>query len=306
MRTQIYIDGYNLYYGCLKYTHFKWLDLYHLFEQHLIPRSGFSASSIHVKFFTAPIEEKAALDHSSVKDQRAYHQALTYHSPQSVQIINGYYSIEQANSHLVQGKKWPKDCEKVKTWKLEEKQSDVNLSVNALYDVMMNPDIEQVVFVTNDTDIAPAMEKIQEFNKVLEQNGSRTPVKIGLIIPVKDKSKYRRPNEALDKHSHWTIRFIQSSELVAAQLPWKVIGGRKPAYRPISWFRYPDKVQYIFDQLLTVQNGYSKCWQWLSEAKPNPPSLPPLNGCPIDLLDDEQQIDVVIQHVDAYVKYKQQ
>ena len=27
LKTRIYIDGYNLYYGCLKNTSYKWLDL---------------------------------------------------------------------------------------------------------------------------------------------------------------------------------------------------------------------------------------------------------------------------------------
>lgn len=27
LRTRVYIDGYNLYYGCLKGTPYKWLDL---------------------------------------------------------------------------------------------------------------------------------------------------------------------------------------------------------------------------------------------------------------------------------------
>ncbi|HHT9772358.1 TPA: NYN domain-containing protein, partial [Legionella pneumophila] len=30
-RTTIYIDGFNLYYGCLKRTSYKWLDLKALF-----------------------------------------------------------------------------------------------------------------------------------------------------------------------------------------------------------------------------------------------------------------------------------
>ena len=37
MRTRVYIDGYNLYYGCLKGTAFKWLDLLALFERHVLP-----------------------------------------------------------------------------------------------------------------------------------------------------------------------------------------------------------------------------------------------------------------------------
>ena len=27
MKTNIYIDGFNLYYGCVKDTPYKWLDL---------------------------------------------------------------------------------------------------------------------------------------------------------------------------------------------------------------------------------------------------------------------------------------
>lgn len=32
LRTRIYIDGYNFYYGCLRGTPYKWLDLLPLFE----------------------------------------------------------------------------------------------------------------------------------------------------------------------------------------------------------------------------------------------------------------------------------
>ncbi len=35
METTIYIDGYNLYYGCLKYSPYKWLDLVELFTRHI-------------------------------------------------------------------------------------------------------------------------------------------------------------------------------------------------------------------------------------------------------------------------------
>jgi hypothetical protein len=33
MKTTIYIDGYNLYYGLIKNTKYKWLDLQGLFSQ---------------------------------------------------------------------------------------------------------------------------------------------------------------------------------------------------------------------------------------------------------------------------------
>lgn len=37
LRTRVYIDGYNLYYGCLKGTAYKWLDLHVLFDKHILP-----------------------------------------------------------------------------------------------------------------------------------------------------------------------------------------------------------------------------------------------------------------------------
>ena len=37
LRTRVYVDGYNFYYGCLKGTRHKWLDLYKLFQEHVLP-----------------------------------------------------------------------------------------------------------------------------------------------------------------------------------------------------------------------------------------------------------------------------
>lgn len=37
LRTRVYVDGYNFYYGCLKGTCYKWLDLFQLFSQQVLP-----------------------------------------------------------------------------------------------------------------------------------------------------------------------------------------------------------------------------------------------------------------------------
>ena len=39
MATNVYIDGFNLYYGALKRTHFRWLDLEALC-QNLLPNDS--------------------------------------------------------------------------------------------------------------------------------------------------------------------------------------------------------------------------------------------------------------------------
>jgi hypothetical protein len=36
VRTVVYVDGYNLYYGLLRGTKLKWLDLVALFESHVL------------------------------------------------------------------------------------------------------------------------------------------------------------------------------------------------------------------------------------------------------------------------------
>lgn len=306
VRTRIYVDGYNLYYGCLKNTGYKWLDLFTLFDRFILPRSGSGAhaSNISIKYFTAEIHESAANDLDSVNDQRTYHQALRYHRQSEIEIIKGSYNIDKVDSHRVEPAKKLRESTKVKVWKIEEKQSDVNLSVSAVYDALIEDDLEQIVFVTNDTDIVPALSKIKSFNDVLVQEENRKPITIGLVIPARDSNKDRRANKDLDDLSDWTVHYIKSSELNDSQLPMRITSGRKPATRPISWFKNSTKVDYIYQALLGVEKSPSKVWRWLESSKPNVDGLPNLGKLPIEMLDCEKEIEDVIAHVDAYVKYK--
>ena len=48
MRTFLYVDGFNLYYGALKRTPWKWFDLPALFEKVLQPQHDI----LTVKYFT--------------------------------------------------------------------------------------------------------------------------------------------------------------------------------------------------------------------------------------------------------------
>ena len=51
MRTCIYIDGFNLYYGAVKGTSHKWLDLKTAFAMLLQPHHQITA----IKYFTAQV-----------------------------------------------------------------------------------------------------------------------------------------------------------------------------------------------------------------------------------------------------------
>ena len=52
MRTVVYVDGYNLYYGLLRKTTLKWLDLFALFRDHVLDHE---VELIQMRYYTAPV-----------------------------------------------------------------------------------------------------------------------------------------------------------------------------------------------------------------------------------------------------------
>ncbi|MGL4771856.1 MAG: NYN domain-containing protein [Plesiomonas shigelloides] len=311
MKTRIYVDGYNLYFGCLKGTPYKWLDLIALSER-LLARSGTRNAvldeQIAVKFFTAEISEKAAPDPNSLVDQRAYHLALHNHSSPRLQTIKGSYSISVGKYPRLEEdeyghQKQPRDSSRVKVWKFEEKQSDVNVALEAVYDAITDTSLEQVVFVTNDTDIVPALKKIRAHNELKVRNR----VNIGLIVPANSGNADRRPNASLSDLADWTIDYIQDAELAASQLPCRLRGSRTTALKPTSWFKYRQKVEEILEILSDeqVERSPLRAWNWLSRPLHPADGLPMLtSGSPADWMDDEGALAIILAHVKAYAEFK--
>lgn len=306
MKTRVYIDGYNLYYGCLKNTPYKWLDIVKLFENHILPNSAPQRnmpSDLSFKYFTADIKEQAAFDPSSHSDQKAYHRALeaTY-TLEKLEIIKGYYSVADQQAFLIDETKPtrpPRECKKVNIWKLEEKQTDVNIAIHALKDVLTDDSIQQVVFVTNDTDLAPVVNMISDMKRVA----------IGIVIPINDKT-VRRASTMLTKKSTWCRETIDSNSLKSSSLP-RVISKsirnkkmRKAIIKPNGWFGQAHTVEQILAVLGTVFSSPSDCWKWLETEKPKVEGLPELPCLPYLLLDERQGALNVLEHAQAYVRFK--
>ena len=132
MKTIVYIDGYNLFYGCLKYSKDKWLDLYQLFFEKILKTQLPSSSLVSIKFFTADIKAKVANNGQKAQlAQQSYHRALLQLYPDSICILKGYYSLEKARLPAWHEKKPPDKADSINVWKLEEKQTDVNISLEA-------------------------------------------------------------------------------------------------------------------------------------------------------------------------------
>lgn len=128
LRTRIYIDGYNLYYGCLRQTRYKWLDVLTLFENLILPSILYRptpddepatmelVAGCAIKYFTADILERVAKGDDSVSSQAQYHNALRKLSGDRLTFVKGYYASYKARQAIISAddpQRWPRDCEKV-------------------------------------------------------------------------------------------------------------------------------------------------------------------------------------------------
>ncbi len=81
MRTYIYIDGFNFYYGAVKDTPYKWLNFKKLFESLLAP----GHQILSIKYFTAIVTGK--IDPDQPIRQKTFIRALKKYIPE----ISVYY-----------------------------------------------------------------------------------------------------------------------------------------------------------------------------------------------------------------------
>ena len=232
---------------------------------------------------------------------------MNNHCQHRLQTIKGNYSIDKTKFPRVErdgrGKeKEPRSSERVKIWKMEEKQSDVNVALEAVYDAITDLTLEHIVFVTNDTDIIPALQKIQYHNGL----SLRPSVRIGLIIPTRKNDSERKGNKSLKDCADWTIEHIHEKELQTAQMPCRVLGSRKTALKPISWFKYPEKAQEILNTLSLkgVEGSVPKAWKWLERPLHHAEGLASIDDIPAEHMDNETVLDIIQQHAEAYADYK--
>lgn len=291
LRTRIYVDGYNFYYGRLKRTPYKWLDPIALFEKSILPSvlyrradqvCKFQLDALALKYFTAPILRNFASAPDSVSSQATYLRALEAHCAGKLDIIRGYYDDRKARAYRVVDGVPPTQCEKVEIWKLEEKQSDINLALHAYRDAM-SKQVDQVVIVTNDTDLVPALRLIKE----------DTGVVVGLVVPTIDS--VRQANADLVKYSSWVRRHITDDELAASQLPLVVPSGRAASHKPVSWYARPDLVGPAIEEAMRVRGGRGAAIKWLGQ--PNPRLG---NQIPLEMLNSEQGAQELKQYMDAW------
>lgn len=151
MVTNVYIDGFNLYYRALKGTPFKWLDLRKLAE------TLFPHDTIHkVCYFTARLDARPD-DPNQPRRQLIYLRALETLPDFEVH----YGAFRSGVKRRPLAEPVPGLPTHVLVRDSEEKGSDVNLATRLLVDGF-NGDYEQAVVVSNDADFASAMRYVRD------------------------------------------------------------------------------------------------------------------------------------------------
>lgn len=206
MRTNIYVDGFNLYFRLLKGNpSLKWLNLKLLAEEVLSPQNVVQT----VRYYTARVSGR--LDPKAPARQQIYLDALATVPEITVHMGNfltapkwaGIVHPPQTQPPVTIQPPWP---DVIKVWKVEEKGSDVNLASHLLRDAFRgNFDVAAVL--SNDTDL------VEPIRIVTQEIGKP----VGLICPVP------KPAEGLRRVASF-LRHIRPQHLNAAQFPDPIPG----------------------------------------------------------------------------------
>jgi uncharacterized LabA/DUF88 family protein len=209
-RTYAYIDGFNLYYGALKGTRHKWLDLKLLLSTIL----GNDHQILKIKYYTARISARSDNPNSPIR-QMVYLNAIKAHIPE-LEISYGYYLSNTVRMRLAKPTLLKKFEDVIKT---EEKGSDVNLALHVLNDAWQDK-YDCAVIVSNDSDLSESLRLIKKQHKK----------KIVLLVPGDPST--RPPAIQLKRFAHKTIS-IPMNAIINSQLPNPIPGTN--FHKPAEW-----------------------------------------------------------------------
>lgn len=231
MRVGAYVDGYNLYYGRLRGSPYKWLDLVDLIETLLAARDQ-NEELLKLHLFTAyALARFSGHGAASVEAQTSYLRALGTRHGLRFEAVFGTHTCDPSGSlvpEYVPGQPFDRH-RRVRVWRVEEKKTDVNMAVRMYRDVCRGL-YDRIVVVTNDSDFEPALEAIREdFPEVV----------IGVVMPIRPAitgaSSHRRPCNSLAAQAHWSLTSLSDELLASAQLSPVVPTRKKPIRKPVHW-----------------------------------------------------------------------
>ena len=201
------MDGFNLYYGALKGTPYKWLDIATLCGLLL---KGDTINRI--RYFTAQIHPDPR-DPGKATRQQLYLRALAT-SPR-LMIHYGHYLSHAVRMPLANPV--PNQPRTVEVLKTEEKGSDVNLATYLLLDAF-DGDYQLAVVISNDSDLLLPIEAVRR----------RFGLTVGVLNPQKT------PSVVLQREADF-FRPIRQGPLSASQFPRSLADAQGAFTKPVGW-----------------------------------------------------------------------
>ena len=205
-RTNVYVDGFNLYYGALRKTPYRWLDLNQLFTLLLTKNTVQD-----IKYFTALVSARPN-DPGQPQRQQLYLRALA--TLPNVSVHLGHFLVHTVNMPLATP---IGELRYAKVIKTEEKGSDVNLATHLLHDAHLDR-FDTAVVVSNDSDLLGPIQIVRN------DLGKR----VGVLNP------HKHPSQALLPHISF-IKQIRAGALAAAQFDTTLCDSTGRFSKPPDW-----------------------------------------------------------------------
>ena len=200
------MDGFNLYYGCIRGTQHRWLDLSRLFSL-LLPSSRIE----RIRYFTARVRSRK--DPTQGLRQELYLRALR--TIPNLTIRYGHFLTHVVSMPLAHSSQQrPPTVDVLRT---EEKGSDVNLAMYLLIDGFRD-EYDLAVVVSNDSDL---IEPIRFARRDLGKQ-------VGILAP------HNRPSRVLRSEADF-LRPIRQGPLQASQFHPTLSDASGSFTKPWQW-----------------------------------------------------------------------
>ena len=210
IRANVYVDGFNLYYGALRNTPYRWLDLQALAARLVEPRF-----TLHrIRYFTAHVRAQLS-DPGQYRRQQVYLRALR--TVPDLTLHLGYFLSHQRRLPVANPR--PGEPRVVTVVRTEEKGSDANLAAWLTRDAAKR-DGRAAFVITGDSDFTGVIHMVRrEFN---------FPVHV--VDPRKASS--RRLRSAATSY-----RLLDRGLLPRCQFPSTLRDGTGAISKPQTWSR---------------------------------------------------------------------
>jgi len=208
-KINIYIDGFNLFYGLLKGSAYKWLNIQACFEK--IYKHD---EIVSIKYFTALIKG------DDLVKQEIYMKALQ--TLPKVSIIFGNFKGKVVTCGVPECD-YPHKSFRV----FEEKRTDVNIAIEMLNDASKGM-VDRFILVSGDSDLVPAINIIRREFPFID---------LIVLIPAKrSKSMKDRYIASEIRRAANHARLLDYAYIRTSQFPNPVIDPkRNKIVKPIGW-----------------------------------------------------------------------